>query len=182
MMALTIVNQLGFSIDQIIQVSNDLMLPDGRCNIISVENVTVVIDFAHTPDAIEKVLEFFHQNKTGNIITIIGSAGDRDALKRPAMGNISAKYSDHVIFSEDSPYHEDSYAIIEDLTKDIPTHNYEVELDRKKAVYKALDMAKDGDFVLLLGKGHEDYIAYANYRIHYNDAETVYEYIKEKID
>lgn len=180
MMALAIVHELGYLIEDILAISNDLTSPEGRCNIIPVGNKTVIIDFAHTPDAIEKVLEFFEQNKTGKIITVIGSAGDRDALKRPAMGNISARYSDYVIFSEDSPYHEDSYAIIEDLTRDIPTNNYEVELDRKKAVYRALDMAQDGDFVLLLGKGHEDYIAYADYKIHYNDAETVYDYIKEK--
>ena len=174
---LAIVNNLGYTIEEIIEVTKEVYPPKGRCEQIKVKNGIAVIDYAHTPDAVEKIVRAFNENKKGKVITIVGCGGDRDPKKRPIMGNIASLYSDYVIFTSDNPRTEDPKKIMEDILKGVDKDNYEVELDRREAIKKALDLIEDNDVVLILGKGHEDYQIIGREKIHLDDSEEVRKYI-----
>ena len=175
--ALGILNTLGFSIDSIIEITKDIYAPRGRCEQIKVRNSYAVIDYAHTPDAVEKIITSFLENKKGRIITIVGCGGDRDPLKRPIMGEIASRLSDYVIFTSDNPRTEDPNKILEDILKGVTKDNYEVEIDRPTAIKKGLDMLKDNDVLLILGKGHEDYQIIGHTKHHLDDLEEVKKYL-----
>ena len=175
--ALGILNTLGFSIDDIIEITKDIYAPRGRCEQIKVRNSYAVIDYAHTPDAVEKIITSFLENKKGKIITIVGCGGDRDPLKRPIMGEIASRLSDYVIFTSDNPRTEDPNKILEDILKGVTKDNYEVEIDRPTAIKKGLDMLKDNDILLILGKGHEDYQIIGHTKHHLDDLEEVKKYL-----
>ena len=174
---LAIVNNLGYSIEEIIEVTKDVYPPKGRCEQIKVKNGIAVIDYAHTPDAVEKIVKAFNENKKGRVITIVGCGGDRDPKKRPIMGNIASLYSDYVIFTSDNPRTEDPKKIMEDILKGVDKDNFEVELDRRIAIKKALDLIEDNDVVLILGKGHEYYQIIGREKVHLDDSEEVRKYI-----
>jgi len=176
--ALSLVHSLGYSIEDIINVTPKVLPPKGRCEIIKVKDGEVVIDYAHTPDAVEKIISAFTENKKARIITIIGCGGDRDPKKRPIMGRIAAENSDYVIYTSDNPRTEDPQKIMNDILAGVKTSNYEVELDRRKAIKKALDMIEKDDIVLILGKGHENYQILGHTKIHLDDAEEVQKYIE----
>ena len=175
--ALGILNTLGFSIDSIINITKNIYAPRGRCEQIRVRNSYAVIDYAHTPDAVDKIITSFLENKKGRIITIIGCGGDRDPLKRPIMGEIASRLSDYVIFTSDNPRTEDPNKILEDILKGITKDNYEVEIDRTTAIRKGLDMLRDNDVLLILGKGHEDYQIIGHTKHHLDDLEEVKKYL-----
>ena len=175
--ALGILNTLGFSIDSIINITKNIYAPRGRCEQIRVRNSYAVIDYAHTPDAVEKIITSFLENKKGRIITIIGCGGDRDPLKRPIMGEIASRLSDYVIFTSDNPRTEDPNKILEDILKVVTKDNYEVEIDRTAAIRKGLDMLRDNDVLLILGKGHEDYQIIGHTKHHLDDLEEVKKYL-----
>ena len=175
--ALGILNTLGFSIDSIIEITKDIYAPRGRCEQIKIRNSYAVIDYAHTPDAVEKIITSFLENKKGRIITIVGCGGDRDPLKRPIMGEIASRLSDYVIFTSDNPRTEDPNKILEDILKGVTKDNYEVEIDRPTAIKKGLDMLKDNDVLLILGKGHEDYQIIGHTKHHLDDLEEVKKYL-----
>ena len=175
--ALGILNTLGFSIDSIINITKNIYAPRGRCEQIRVRNSYAVIDYAHTPDAVEKIITSFLENKKGRIITIIGCGGDRDPLKRPIMGEIASRLSDYVIFTSDNPRTEYPNKILEDILKGVTKDNYEVEIDRTAAIRKGLDMLRDNDVLLILGKGHEDYQIIGHTKHHLGDLEEVKKYL-----
>ncbi len=175
--ALSLINNLGFSIEEIIKVTSSIYPPKGRCEQIKVKEGEAVVDYAHTPDAVEKIINAFTENKKGKVITIVGCGGDRDPKKRPIMGRIAAENSDYVVFTSDNPRTEDPQAIMNDILAGVTTTNYEVELDRRTAIKKALDMINKDDVVLILGKGHEDYQIIGHDKIHLDDAEEVRNYI-----
>ena len=175
--ALGILNTLGFSIDSIINITKNIYAPRGRCEQIRVRSSYAVIDYAHTPDAVEKIITSFLENKKGRIITIIGCGGDRDPLKRPIMGEIASRLSDYVIFTSDNPRTEDPNKILEDILKGVTKDNYEVEIDRPTAIKKGLDMLGDNDILLILGKGHEDYQIIGHTKHHLDDLEEVKKYL-----
>ena len=176
--SLALINSLGFSIEDIINVTNKVYPPKGRCEQIKVKDGEAVVDYAHTPDAVEKIINAFTENKKGKVITIVGCGGDRDPKKRPIMGRIAAENSDYVVFTSDNPRTEDSQAIMDDILAGVSTSNYEVELDRRTAIKKALDMIEKDDVVLILGKGHEDYQIIGHEKIHLDDAEEVRKYLE----
>ena len=176
--ALSIINNLGFSVEDIIAVTPSIMPPKGRCEIVRVKDGEAVIDYAHTPDAVEKIIDAFSENKKARIITIIGCGGDRDPKKRPIMGNIATEKSDYVIFISDNPRTEDPNKIMEDILAGVHTDNYEVEPDRRKAIVRALDLLHKDDVVLILGKGHEDYQILGHEKVHLDDSEEVKKYIE----
>ena len=178
--ALAFVNRVGFKVEDIIKVTKDIYPPKGRCEQIKVGLGEAVIDYAHTPDAVEKIIDAFTENKKGRVITLVGCGGDRDPKKRPIMGNIATSKSDYVIFTSDNPRTEDPKKIMDDIIAGVKTDNYEIELDRRKAIVKALDMIKENDVVLLLGKGHEDYQILGHEKVHLDDAEEVKKYIDSK--
>ncbi len=175
--ALGILNTLGFSIDDIIEITKDIYAPRGRCEQIRVRNSYAVIDYAHTPDAVEKIITSFLENKKGKIITIVGCGGDRDPLKRPIMGEIASRLSDYVIFTSDNPRTEDPNKILEDILKGVTKDNYEVEIDRPTSIKKGLDMLGNNDILLILGKGHEDYQIIGHTKHHLDDLEEVKKYL-----
>ena len=175
--ALGILNTLGFRIEDIINITKGINAPRGRCEQIRVRNSYAVIDYAHTPDAVEKIITSFLENKKGKIITIVGCGGDRDPLKRPIMGEIASRLSDYVIFTSDNPRTEDPNKILEDILKGVTKDNYEVEIDRPTAIRKGLDMLGDNDVLLILGKGHEDYQIIGHTKHHLDDLEEVKKYL-----
>ncbi len=176
--ALSLINGLGYQVDDILKVTPNIYPPKGRCEQIKVKDGEAVVDYAHTPDAVEKIVNAFTENKKGRVITIVGCGGDRDPKKRPIMGRIAAENSDYVIFTSDNPRTEDPQAIMDDILVGVTTNNYEVELDRRTAIKKALDMIEKNDVVLILGKGHEDYQIIGHEKIHLDDAEEVRKYIE----
>ncbi len=139
---------------------------------------TAIIDYAHTPDALEKCLrainEVMPKQKRGKIITVFGAGGDRDKTKRPLMGIVASQLSDVVVVTSDNPRTEQPEAIIEDIVKGISGNNSVVKIsDRKQAIIHALSTASSGDIVLIAGKGHEEYQIIGNERIHFSDREVV---------
>ena len=177
--ALAIVHSLGYNIDDIIKETNKLHAPKGRCETHKVNGGYAVIDYAHTPDAVEKVVEAYNELKTNRVITIVGCGGDRDPIKRPIMGRIATELSDYAILTSDNPRTEDPAKIMDNILKGVSTDNYEVELDRRTAIKKGIEMLKPEDILLILGKGHEDYQIIGHTKIHLDDAEEVENWKKE---
>ena len=177
-----VLHSLGFREEEILSISYDIHPPKGRCEQIAVNKGLAIIDYAHTPDAVEKIIDAFLEKKEGRIITIIGCGGNRDPLKRPIMGDIATKKSDYVIFTSDNPRCEDPDKILEDITSELSASNYEIERDRKKAIEKGLSKMKPKDILLILGKGHEDYQIIGHEKIHFDDVEEVQKYIQNKKD
>ena len=178
MTMVSIVNSLGFDISSIIEITKNLKQPKGRCETYKVKDGFAVVDYAHTPDAVLKVITAYKELAKARVITLVGCGGDRDPLKRPIMGDIASKYSDYVIFTSDNPRTEDPEKIMNDIINGVHGNNFEVVLDRKEAIKKALDMIKKDDIVLLLGKGHEDYQIIGHTKIHLDDSEEILKYIK----
>ena len=170
---LSIVNNYGIPIEDIINKTNLLTAPKGRCESYKVNNGFAIIDYAHTPDAVEKVITAYNELKKNKVITIIGCGGDRDPKKRPIMGDIATKLSNYVIFTNDNPRTEDPNNIMNDILKGVKSNNYEVILDRKLAIKKGIDMMNKDDILLILGKGHENYQIIGKEKHHLDDSEEV---------
>ncbi len=175
--ALATLVSLGFDINEVIAKTNNIIPPKGRCETYKVNNGYAVIDYAHTPDAVEKVISAYSELKTARLITIIGCGGDRDPLKRPIMGKIATENSDYCIFTNDNPRTEDPKKIMQDIISDVTKKNYEIIYDRKEAIKKAILEMNPNDIVLILGKGHEDYQIIGREKIHLDDSEEVKKYI-----
>ena len=175
---LAICKSLGFKISDLLDVSLSIYPPHGRCESIKVRKGQAIVDYAHTPDAVSKIIDAFLENKTGKIITVVGCGGDRDPMKRPIMGDIATKKSDYVIFTNDNPRTEDPEAIMKDILNGVESNNYCVIYDRKEAILKGLAMLEDNDTLLILGKGHEDYQIIGHTKHHFDDTEIVLEYLK----
>lgn len=171
--SLALINNLGISVNDIINVTDSINAPVGRAQIIKVGTSIAVIDYAHKPDAVSKIIPLFREVTKGKIITIIGCGGDRDPMKRPIMGNIATSLSDYVILTNDNPRTEDEKIIMKDILEGITTNNYEVIYDRKEAIKKGISMLKNNDCLLILGKGHEDYQIIGRTKIHLSDYEEV---------
>lgn len=147
----------------------------GRFNKIDKNGVSVIIDYAHTPDGIQNILTATREiAKKGKVIAVFGCGGNRDAAKRPIMGQIACNLADCVVITSDNPRYEDPEAIIANICKDISGYtNYICEPDRSKAIKKALSLAKSGDVVAILGKGNENYLDVCGKKIPYSDQEEV---------
>lgn len=129
----------------------------------------VVIDYAHTPDALEKVLSTLKEQAQGKLICVFGCGGNRDAGKRPLMGVVASKFADMVIVTTDNPRNEDPAAIIREIVSNMHS-GYVLEMDREVAINKAVESAKLGDIVLLAGKGHENYQEISGVKYLFDDA------------
>lgn len=180
MTALAICHEYGFDIPSILAVTKNVYPPKGRCETYKVKDGFAVVDYAHTPDAVEKVIESYKELANNRIITLVGCGGDRDPIKRPIMGRIAGELSDYVIFTSDNPRTEDPKKIMDDILKGVKKDNYEVVLDRKEAIKRALDLITKDDIVLILGKGHEDYQIIGHEKIHLDDSEEIKKYNKEQ--
>ncbi len=148
----------------------------------SSKGFSVIVDYAHTPDALENILKTGKEFAKGKIITVFGCGGDRDKTKRPLMGSISQKYSDFTIVTSDNPRTEKPHDIIEDILEGInkENQNYEIVIDRKEAIAKAISKVNEGDIVIIAGKGHEDYQIIGTEKIHFDDKEIAKEILGEE--
>ena len=173
---LSIVHEYGIDINKIIKETPNLKAPKGRCETYKVNHAYAIVDYAHTPDAVEKVITAYNELKKGKVITIIGCGGDRDPKKRPIMGSIATELSDYVIFSNDNPRTENPEDIMKDILEGVKKDNYEVILDRREAIKHGIDIMKPNDILLILGKGHENYQIIGKTKIHLDDAEEVLNY------
>jgi len=151
--------------------------------IVSSKGFTVVIDYAHTPDALRNCLsaihDIFNDRKTrGRVITVFGCGGNRDRLKRPLMGKIATELSDITIVTSDNPRFEEPEHIIEEiLAGTVPTATVYRQVDRKLAIEQALSLAQPGDVVVIAGKGHETYQVIGDRKVHFSDHEVVREIV-----
>ena len=138
----------------------------------------VIIDYAHTPDGLEKVLYALNRAKKGRLICVFGCGGDRDRSKRAQMGRLAATMADIAVVTDDNPRCEQPTQIIADILLGIKTDNYIVIENRRKAIHAALSMARAGDCVLLAGKGQETYQIIGREKLHFDEREIVADYIK----
>ena len=174
---LIILNKMGYSLEEIINLSSTLKAPSGRFETLRYKDSVIIIDYAHTPDAILNILDNVLEYKKGKVITIIGCGGDRDKTKRPIMGEIATSKSDFVIFTDDNPRTEDNHLIMNDIISGVKKDNYMIKYDRKEAIFEGLKKLEKNDILLILGKGHEDYQVINHDKIHFSDLETVKEFI-----
>ncbi len=168
---------LNFDIKKVNHILENINPPRGRFDhFMSPTGALVIVDYAHTPDALEKVLLTVKQIKSeeGRIISVFGCGGDRDPLKRAKMGKIGANLSDIVIFTSDNPRSEDPDKIIEEM-RDKLVHEESVKVvtiaDRRLAIKQAMELAQKGDIILCAGKGHEDYQEIKGVKHHFDDIE-----------
>ncbi len=174
-----VATELGQSSDEVALHLSKLKSVSGRFQVIkSAEGKIAIVDYAHTPDAVENVLNTIKDIVKGNakIITVIGAGGNRDKGKRPLMAKISAQLSDHVILTSDNPRNEDPEAIINDMKQGVlPPLNSKVLAitNREEAIRTACTLAQPNDVVLIAGKGHETYQEVNGVRHHFDDRETV---------
>ena len=169
---------LSFNIemDEILSRVRNINTPRGRCEFLDFNtNYKIVLDYAHTPNGLEAILNYLKNIKTNRIITVTGSAGGREKEKRCEMGRVVLEKSDIVIFTMDDPRNEDPNKIIKEMIND-REGCYKIIIDRAEAINFALDHARSGDIVLIAGKGRDSYMAIGDKYIPYNDYEVIKEY------
>lgn len=146
------------------------------------QSYTVIVDYAHTPDSLEKVLSTIKQVSKGKIIVVVGCGGDRDRTKRPLMAKIASEYADIPILTSDNPRSEDPLQILKDMEQGIKGQKYEMIVDRKEAISFAISNATKDDCILIAGKGHETYQQFGDMILNFDDREIARQLIKEKND
>ncbi len=172
---------LGFEQEEIMRHLSSLKNVDGRFqSFISKGGIITIIDYAHTPDALENVLNTIQNIRTRNekLITVVGCGGDRDRTKRPEMARIASQQSELAIFTSDNPRSEDPELILEEMEAGVEPQNYKKTLkitDRKEAIKTALKMAEKNDIILIAGKGHETYQEIKGVKHHFDDLEITIE-------
>ncbi len=171
----------GMEPDAAVSGIEKLVNVPGRLEVIdSSHGFFAVVDYAHTSDALLKLLQSVKEMEHSRIITVFGCGGDRDRKKRPEMGRIAVEYSDFAIVTSDNPRTENPDAIIEDVLKGIERENYAVEPDRERAIERAVSMAEANDIIVIAGKGHENYQIMGREKIHFDDRETASRFINER--
>ncbi|MER3478369.1 MAG: UDP-N-acetylmuramoyl-L-alanyl-D-glutamate--2,6-diaminopimelate ligase, partial [Leptolyngbya sp. ERB_1_2] len=167
--------QLGLELSAIVEALPGFTGVPGRMEQVQVkpeQDISVIVDYAHTPDSLENMLKASRPFIPGQMICVFGCGGDRDRTKRPKMGNIAATLADQVIVTSDNPRTENPEQILEDVVAGIPKSvNPTVISDRATAIKTAILQAKPGDGVLIAGKGHEDYQILGTEKIHFDDRE-----------
>jgi len=173
---------LGFDIESIAPTLKLYSGVKGRAEVIPTGNdYTVLIDYAHTPDALENIITTVRGFAEGRVVTIFGCGGDRDKKKRPLMGDIATKLSDFVIITTDNPRSEKPGEIIDEIVSGInePKSKYKVIESREEAICRALDELRTKDVLIIAGKGHETYQVIGNEKIHFDDREIVAEHLRK---
>ncbi|WBX99712.1 UDP-N-acetylmuramoyl-L-alanyl-D-glutamate--2,6-diaminopimelate ligase [Chryseobacterium gambrini] len=174
-----IASELGFESDEILQAISRLKRVSGRFETFKSDGgIFFIVDYAHTPDALENILDSINDIRTKNerLITVFGCGGDRDHSKRPEMGNIATKKSTLAIITSDNPRTEDPAAIIKEIEAGVEPQNFSKYTsipDRKEAIKMAIKFAEPKDIVLVAGKGHETYQEINGVKHHFDDKETI---------
>ena len=172
----------GMPMEQIVNLIAKLSPVDGRMEIINEgQDFTVIVDYAHTPDGVEKVLEFVNDIKQNSVKVVIGCPGDRDRTKRPVIAKLSVDYADDVIFTTDDPHSEDPEDILNEMTQGMEESHYEVIVDRIKAIEAAINKAQKNDIVLIAGRGHEKVQYWKSGNIELDDREVAKEILRKKL-
>lgn len=176
---------LGLEKGEVLRLLSTLESVSGRFQfIVSEGGITAIVDYAHTPDALENVLKTIEGIRTRNeqLITVVGCGGERDRTKRPVMAGIASSLSDRAIFTSDNPRSEQPEDIIEDMEKGVEPQNYKktvAVVDRRQAIKIACQLSKAGDIILIAGKGHETYQEINGVRHDFDDMEVVTELLKQ---
>ena len=176
----------GVTMDDIVKGLRTFTAVPGRFERIEEgQDFAVVVDYAHTPDGLENILQTAKKIVENRILVVFGCGGDRDATKRPIMGRIAAQYGDRVFVTSDNPRTEDPVQIVKDVEVGVKEGlrdgvDYDVIVDRREAIFAAIAEAKAGDVVIIAGKGHEDYQILKDETIHFDDREVAREALKER--
>ncbi|MEL0643840.1 UDP-N-acetylmuramoyl-L-alanyl-D-glutamate--2,6-diaminopimelate ligase [Olleya sp. Ti.3.14] len=176
---------LGLEKEETLRLISELESVSGRFQfLISDQKITAIVDYAHTPDALQNVLETINDIRTKNedVITVVGCGGDRDKTKRPKMGHIASALSTKVIFTSDNPRTEVPEVIIEDIEKGVEPQNFKKTMsivDRKQAIKTACQLANPNDIILIAGKGHETYQEVNGKRHDFDDFKIVQDFLKQ---
>lgn len=176
---ITLLSTMGIDINVQKDIIPALKAPVGRMETIEYNDNTIIIDYAHTEDAIEKIVLTFKELCKGNIYIVFGCTGDRDRTKRPKMTKLVGCLSKYFIITNDDPHNEDPNQIVQDMIKDYEYNNYEICLDRKEAIIKGINLLEKKDMLFILGKGHEEVMIVGKERIPFNDKKTVISYLEE---
>lgn len=186
--AITTVSELGIPIEDVCEASEKLRLPKGRLESIPNDlNVSIYIDYAHTEAALRAVLQSLRKTVKRNLIVVFSCGGDRDKHKRIKMGTVASKYADMIYLTMDNPRSEDPETINSQIIAGFSsTQKYEIILNRADAIEKAIQSAKEGDTILIAGKGHETTQIIGSKQIQFSDFECVKtvlnKYMSDKVD
>ena len=174
---------LGFTKDEILAHLSMLRPVSGRFEtVVASDGTTAIVDFAHTPDALENIIDTIDELRQSGqrLIAVCGCGGDRDKTKRPVMGGILSKRADVAIFTSDNPRTEEPEQILREMEEGVETgYRYIKITDRHEAIKTAVMLSAPGDIILLAGKGHEDYQIIGTEKIHFNDKEVVREWFEK---
>ena len=168
---------LGYNEEQINELLNNIENIPGRMELYRYHHKNVIIDFAHTPQAMKKVLMFLRTQTSNKIITLFGCGGNRDKDKRPKMMEIASLYSDEVYLTSDNPRFEDPLEIMKDALMGIKNDRVHLYIDRRLAIYNAIKSLNKDEYLVILGKGHEKYQIVLDTKIKFSDLEEVEKWI-----
>lgn len=167
----------GYAVEKIVPELSKITGVKGRFELVpNHKNITVIVDYAHTPDGLLNVLETAQKFARGKIFCVVGCGGDRDPSKRSVMADIAVAHADVSIFTSDNPRTEDPEMILDEMTEHLAKDQYQRHVDRKEAIHEALSQACESDVVLIAGKGHENYQIIGTTKHHFDDVEIVQEY------
>lgn len=172
----------GIGLNEVKEGLEALKAVPGRCEAVETNiklDFDILIDYAHTPDSLMKILKTAREFTNNKLISVFGCGGDRDGLKRPIMGEVGTSLSDIAVITSDNPRSEEPMKIIDDIIKGTKTDNYIVIENRREAIKKAISIAEKGDVIVIAGKGHEDYQVLKEGKIHFDEREVIAEILKE---
>lgn len=182
--AIAIAQQFGCNSENIKEALVNIRVP-GRSELVDNKlGLTIMIDYAHTPESLEKILSSVKIYTKGRVISVFGCGGDRDKIKRPMMGEVSGRVADYTIITSDNPRTEEPEQIVKDIEEGIKKTKgkYECIVDRKEAIKKAIKMANKRDIIVLAGKGHEQYQEINKKRFPFDENKIVNEIIEKILE
>lgn len=180
LVTIVVLYELGFKYSMISNVLVSASCPDGRMDMVEYKNNRIIIDYAHTPDAIQNIISTVKEVCDGHIYTVFGCTGDRDRTKRPIMTKLVTDTCDMAIITSDDLHNEEPKRIINDMLIGLKNTNYKIEMDRKKAIIMGINLLNVNDVLLILGKGHEEVMIVKDKKIPFNDKKTVLDYLETK--
>lgn len=180
LVVISLLSELGISMKKISDNIKDLSSPPGRMDTIKYHDNSIIVDYAHTPDAFLNIIKTAREITDKNIYVVFGCTGDRDRTKRPIMTKIVTDLATSAIITIDDLHNEDPNQIVNDMISGLENTNYEICLDRKEAIIRGINKLEHNDILLILGKGHEEAIIIKDKKIPFNDKRIALDYIKDK--
>ena len=177
--AFATINALDYPEDAIIQATENLKQVDGRYQGVKHKDSLIIIDYAYDKETIESTINYTKEFSKAKIITLMGLKGGQNQNQRSKIGKLITKKSDYVILTSDNPRNENAEDIINEMIKEVNTENYEIIISRREAIKKGIEMLEDGDILLVLGKGGENYQIIDNDKLPYKDYKEVIKYAKK---